>query len=81
VLDFHDGEQNCSRAIKNGELDAGVLVHPDRATESDATLLATFPLVVEIAFRVMTQGEGAAFYAVGFDVRTGSGHEVSSRKS
>ena len=74
VLDFHDGEKNCGRAVEDGEFDTGVLVHSDGTSESDATKFATFPLVVEIAFGVMTESESTAFYAVGFDVGAGSGH-------
>jgi len=74
VLDFHDGEQDRRRAVEDGEFDTGVLVHSDRTSESDATKFATFPLVVEIAFGVMTESESTAFYAVGFDVGAGSGH-------
>ena len=86
VLDFHDGEKNCGRAVEDREFDAGVFVQADRTSESDATKFATFPLVVEIAFGVMTESESTAFYAVGFDVGAGSGHgvsksEVGSRKS
>ena len=77
VLDFHDGEKNCRRAVEDGEFDTGVLVHSDRTSESDATKFATFPLVVEIAFGVMTESESTAFDAVGFDVGAGSGHRVS----
>jgi hypothetical protein len=77
VLDFHDGEKNCGRAVEDGKFDAGVLVHSDGATESHTTLLAAFPLVVEITFGVMTERESTAFYAVGFDVGAGSGHRVS----
>jgi hypothetical protein len=74
VLDFHDGEKNCRRAVEDGEFDTGVLVQADRTAESDATKFATFPLVVEIAFGVMTESESTTFYAVGFDVGAGSGH-------
>ena len=74
VLDFHDGEQDRRRAVEDGEFDAGVLVHSDGTSESDATKFATFPLVVEITFGVMTESESSAFYAVGFDVSAGSGH-------
>ena len=86
VLDFHDGEKNCRRAVEDREFDAGVLVQADRTAESDATKFAPFPLVVEITFGVMTESESSAFDAVGFDVRAGSGHgvsksEVGSRKS
>ena len=86
VLDFHDGEKNCRRAVEDGEFDTGVLVQADRTAESDATKFAPFPLVVEITFGVMTESESSAFDAVGFDVRAGSGHgvsksEVGSRKS
>ena len=86
VLDFHDGEQDRRRAVEDGEFDTGVLVHSDRTSESDSTKFATFPLVVEITFGVMTESESSAFYTVGFDVSAGSGHgvsksEVGSRKS
>ena len=74
MLDFHDGEKNCGRTVEDGEFDACVLVQADGTAESDATKFATFPLVVEIAFGVMTESESTAFYAVGFDVGAGSGH-------
>jgi len=72
VLDFHDRDQDGFGAVEEREFDAGIFVHADGATEADAALVSTLPLVVEIAEGVVTECGGAAFLAVGLDVGAGA---------
>src|SRR5690349_9638739 len=83
VLYFHDGEHDGFAAFEDGEFNPGVLVEPDGAAESGTTAFATIPLIVEVAEGLVTEGGGAAFYAVSFDVGAGttSRHERSFRNS
>ncbi len=72
ALDLHDGKHDGLGAFEDGEFDAGVLVHADGAAESDASLLAPLPLVVEVTHGVVTESGGSAGDAVGLDVRAGT---------
>jgi hypothetical protein len=49
VLDFHEGDHDGLGAFEDGEVDAGVLVGADGASESDTASRAAVPLVVEVA--------------------------------
>jgi hypothetical protein len=75
VLYLHEGDHDGLGAFEDGEVDAGVFIRSDRASEADAASFATIPLVVEVAEGLMAEGGGAAFGAVHFDV--GAGTDVS----
>jgi hypothetical protein len=72
ALDFHDGEHDGFGAFEDGEFDAGVLVHADGASEADTATFTATPLIVKVTEGVVTEGGGAAFNAVGFDMGAGA---------
>jgi hypothetical protein len=72
VLDLHERDHDGFGAFEDGEVDAGVLVGADGASETDAATFAAIPLVVEVAESLVTECRGAAFGAVGFDMGTSS---------
>jgi hypothetical protein len=54
VLHLHQRDHDGFGAFEDGEVDAGVLVEADGASEADAATLATIPLVVKVAEGLVT---------------------------